>query len=62
MDGYQVQAERVRAAVIVLAVEGIWSNIPQPGVSLCSEAAFADGPVHATELRRAFESGLSGEA
>ncbi len=62
MDDYQVRAERVRAAVIVLAVEGIWSNIPQPGVLLCSEAAFADGLLYAGELRRAFESGLSGEA
>lgn len=58
MDDYQVGAERVRAGVIVLAVEGIWSNIPQPGVLLCSEAAFADGPLFAAELRRAFESGL----
>ena|GEM_PF-3561611 len=62
MDDYKVRAERVRAAVIVLAVEGIWSNIPQPGVLLCSEAAFADGPPYATELRRAFESGLFGAA
>ena len=62
MDEYQVEAERVRACVIVLAVEGIWSNVRQPGVLLCSEAAFADGPLYATELRRAFESGLSGGA
>ena len=62
MDDHRVRAGRVRAAVIVLAVEGIWSNNPQPGVLLCSEAAFADGPLYATELRRAFESGLSGEA
>jgi hypothetical protein len=62
MDDYQVGAERVRAGVIVLAVEGSWSNIPQPGVLLCSEAAFADGPLYAAELRRAFESGLTGGA
>jgi hypothetical protein len=35
MDDYQARAERVRAAVIVLAVEGMWSNIPQPGILLC---------------------------
>jgi hypothetical protein len=58
MDDYQVGAQRVRAGVIVLAVEGIWSNIPQPGVLLCSEAAIADGPLYAAELRRAIESGL----
>ena len=62
MDDYQVGVERVRARVIVLAVEGIWSNIPQPGVLLCSEAVFVDGPLYAAELRRAFESGLSGGA
>ena len=52
LDDYQVGAERVRAVVIVLAVEGIWSNIPQPGLLLCSEAAFADGSLAAAELRR----------
>jgi len=59
MDDFQVGADRVRAGVIVLAVEGVWSNIPQPGVLLCSEAVFADGQFYAAELRRAFESGLA---
>jgi hypothetical protein len=59
MDEHQVGGERVRAGVIVLAVDGIWSNIPQPGVLLCSEAVFADSHIYGAELRRTLESGLT---
>ncbi len=59
MDEYQVGAKRVPAGVIVLAVDGVWSNIPQPGVLLCSEAAFADSHLCGAELRRTLESGLT---
>jgi hypothetical protein len=59
MDDHQVGGERVRAGVMVLAVDGVWSNIPQPGVLLCSEALFADSHLYGAELRRALESGLT---
>ena len=59
MDDHQVGGERVRAGVIVLAVDGIWSNIPHPGVLLCSEAVFADSHLYGAELRRTLESGLT---
>lgn len=59
MADYQVDAGRLRAGVIVLAVEGVWSCNPQPGVLLCSEAVRADTRRSATDLRRAFETGLA---
>jgi hypothetical protein len=58
MEEYQVSPARVSAGVIVLAVNGRWSNIPEPGVLLCSEEFFADGELFPPALKRAFEAGL----
>jgi hypothetical protein len=55
---HHVSPERVRAAVLVLAVEGRWSHITNPGILLCSQEAFFDDALFATELKKTFESGL----
>jgi hypothetical protein len=54
----QVNPDRVCAGVIVLAVTGQWSNIPEPGVLLCSEEFFADGELFLPALKMTFETGL----
>jgi len=58
MEEYQVSPGRVCAGVIVLAVTGQWSNIPEPGVLLCSEECFADGELLLPALKMTFETGL----
>ncbi len=58
MQEHQVPPERVRAAVLVMAVKGEWSFISDPGVLLCSEETFFDDALFAVELKRTFESGL----
>jgi hypothetical protein len=64
IDKHHVPPEDVRAAVIVLAVSGQWSNIAEPGVLLCSEELYLDDTLFESELKRTFESGLTetGEA
>ena len=42
IEEYQVSPSRVSAGVIVLEVSGQWSNIPEPGVLLCSSEFFVD--------------------
>ena len=58
MQEHHVPPERVRAAVLVLAVKGEWSCVSDPGVLLCSEETFFDDAHFAAELKRTFESGL----
>ena len=58
IDEYQVSPSRVSAGVIVLDVCGQWSNIPEPGVLLCSSEFFVDHEVFLPALKRAFETGL----
>jgi hypothetical protein len=55
---YQVSPARVSAGVIVLAVRGRWSHIPEPGVLLCSEEFLADSEAFLPALKRTFETGL----
>ena len=59
IDEYQVSPNRVKAGVIILGVTGTWSCIPEPGVLLCSEEAFADNYLFTAELKKAFETGLN---
>jgi hypothetical protein len=58
IEDYQVRPGRVAAGVIVLAVDGPWSNITEPGVLLCSEESFADREAFLVDLKRTFETGL----
>jgi hypothetical protein len=58
IEEYQVSPGRVSAGIIVLTVTGQWSNIPEPGVLLCSEEFFADSELFLPALKRAFETGL----
>jgi hypothetical protein len=58
IEEYQVSPGRVSAGVIVLAVTGQWSNIPEPGVLLCSQEFFADSEAFLPALKRTFETGL----
>ncbi|HEY5302733.1 MAG TPA: hypothetical protein VIJ86_01600 [Acidimicrobiales bacterium] len=53
-----VVADKLRATVTVLSVEGIWSFIPEPGLLLCSEGLFGDRELYALELQKVFESRL----
>ena len=59
IDAYQVSPDRVRAGVTVLAVDGAWGHVSEPGVLLCSETAFEDEALFARLLREAFETGLA---
>jgi hypothetical protein len=58
IEEYQVSPSRVSAGVIVLEVSGQWSNIPEPGVLLCSSDFFVDNEVFLPALKRTFETGL----
>jgi hypothetical protein len=58
IEEYQVSPGRVCAGVLVLDVEGPWSNIPEPGILLCSSEFFADHDVFLPALKRTFETGL----
>ena len=58
IEEYRVSPGRVCAGVIVLAVRGAWSHIPEPGVLLCSEKFFADGALFLPALKRTLESAL----
>jgi hypothetical protein len=58
IEEYQVSPGRVSAGVIVLAVAGLWSNIPEPGVLLCSESFFGESEAFRPALKRTFETGL----
>jgi hypothetical protein len=58
IEEYQVGPSRVSAGVIVLEVSGQWSNIPEPGVLLCSSGFFVDDEVFLPALKRTFETGL----
>ena len=51
-------ADKLRAKVTVLLVEGTWSFIPEPGLLLCSAGLFDDHELYALELQKAFESTL----
>jgi hypothetical protein len=53
-----VSPERVKAAVIVLEVEGKWCHLAAPGILLCSEELFFDDARFSQELKITFESGL----
>jgi hypothetical protein len=55
----QVTPGRVRAGVLLLSVSGKWSNLPEPGLLLCSDEAYADEGLYAAELKKAFEAGLT---
>lgn len=56
-----VSPERVKAAVIVLEVEGKWCHLATPGTLLCSEELFFDDASFSQELKITFESGLADE-
>jgi hypothetical protein len=58
IEEYQVDPGRVSAGVILLAVTGLWSSNPEPGVLLCSEEFFDDGALFPPALKRTFETGL----
>ena len=58
IEEYQVSPSRVAAGVIVLDVSGPWSNIPEPGVLLCSSEFFVDNELFLPALKRTFETGL----
>jgi hypothetical protein len=58
IEEYQVSPGRVSAGVIVLAVSGRWSNIPEPGVLLCSDEFLEDADLFLPALKRTFETGL----
>ncbi len=53
-----VGADKLRANVKVLLVEGMWSSIPEPGLLLCSARLFDNREFYALELQKAFESRL----
>ena len=51
-------ADKARAKVTVLLVEGTWSFIPEPGLLPCSAGLFDDHGLYALELQKAYESTL----
>lgn len=58
IEEHRVLPELVQAAVLVLNVQGKWSQIAQPRVLLCSSEAFGDDTFFAFRLKETFESGL----
>lgn len=58
LEDCSVVADKLRAKVTVLLVEGNWSFIPEPGLLLCSAGLFDDRELFALELERVFESSL----
>lgn len=56
-----VSPDRLRAGVIVLSVEGDWSNIALPGVLLCSVRVAQDVERIAPLVEAAFLSGLEAD-
>ncbi len=58
VEEYRVDPVRVRAGVIVLAVEGSWSARPEPGILVCSQETHDDADQFGSLLKAAFISGL----
>jgi hypothetical protein len=57
-ERFGVAAERLRAGVLVVAVEGQWSLLAAPGVLCCSPATVADSSQYWALVEKAFVSGL----
>jgi len=55
----KVDPERVNAGVLLFSVIGKWSNLPAPGLLLCSDETYADEEQYAIALKKAFEAGLA---
>ncbi|WP_165372922.1 hypothetical protein [Pengzhenrongella frigida] len=53
-----VSPREVRGVVILLGVEGVWSNVLEPGVVVCSLGCLGDDAIATDLVRTAFETGL----
>ena len=53
-----VSPREVRGVVIILGVEGVWSNALEPGVVVCSLGCLGDEAIATDLVRTAFETGL----